>query len=304
MANYPNFIIAGAPKCGSTTLFQLLEAHPDIYFPEVKEPGYFIANYYKTRSTKSPNYKRQFDYLVLEDDEFTALYEGREEKVLGDASISYLFQSEEAVAKIAEKSGTDTKILFILREPFARLKSQFRYITELGFEHEHFSRALELESERMEQRMSSIYAYKGQSLYAEGIAAFMKVFPAVKVVFLEDLKRDAQAVVNEVCEFLEIGPVEVNLRAEANVSGTPKNRTLHRLILHKNPLRSALAKGAGIFVSRKKLKQVQEKLRKLNQTQKKIGEDPQREDLPAFMLEEFSQDQATLEQLIGRNVPY
>ena len=37
----PNFLIIGAPKSGTTTLFNCLNQHPEIFMPEKKEPFYF-----------------------------------------------------------------------------------------------------------------------------------------------------------------------------------------------------------------------------------------------------------------------
>ena len=39
----PNFLIIGAPRSGTTTLFALLKQHPQIYFPKIKEPSFFSA---------------------------------------------------------------------------------------------------------------------------------------------------------------------------------------------------------------------------------------------------------------------
>ena len=132
--NAPNFIIAGAPKCGSTTLFRYLNPHPDVFFPRIKEPGFMIKEYYQGLSQDSPNYQRQLEYLVLNAESYSTLYDDINCKILGDSSISYLFQYEKAIANILRYSGSDTKILFILREPIGRLKSQYQYIAELGFE--------------------------------------------------------------------------------------------------------------------------------------------------------------------------
>ncbi len=39
----PNFLIIGAPRCGTTTLYEALKAHPDVYMSPEKEPWYFAA---------------------------------------------------------------------------------------------------------------------------------------------------------------------------------------------------------------------------------------------------------------------
>ena len=41
MKKKPNLFIVGAPKCGTTFLYQYLKKHPDVYFPNFKEPHFF-----------------------------------------------------------------------------------------------------------------------------------------------------------------------------------------------------------------------------------------------------------------------
>ena len=41
MTKVPNLFIVGAPKCGTTFLYHYLKKHPDIYFPDFKEPHFF-----------------------------------------------------------------------------------------------------------------------------------------------------------------------------------------------------------------------------------------------------------------------
>ena len=47
MHNKPNFLIVGAAKSGSTSLYQYLSQHPEVFMPVNKEPNYFVAEYQK-----------------------------------------------------------------------------------------------------------------------------------------------------------------------------------------------------------------------------------------------------------------
>ena len=123
-----------------------------------------IKEYYQALSKDSPNYQRQLEYLVLNEKSYSQLYDGVECKILGDSSISYLFQYENAIKNILKYSGRDAKILFIIREPVSRLKSQYQYIVELGFENQELTKALELEEHRLSKNWSSIFAYKKQGI--------------------------------------------------------------------------------------------------------------------------------------------
>ena len=300
--NAPNFIIAGAPKCGSTTLFRYLNPHHDVFFPKIKEPGFMIKEFYQALSKDSPNYKRQLEYLVLDEQSYSHLYDQVNCKILGDSSISYLFQYENAIENILEYSGRETKILFILREPVSRLKSQYQYIVELGFENQELTKALELEEYRLSENWSSIFAYKQQGLYAEGIKAFMEAFDHVHVMFFEDLIADPTGQMDKVYQFLGICSSELGEDLTFNKSGIPRNRAVHNFLMTKNPLRSAFAKALRSFMSEDRLLLIRDKLRGMNQRKNSGIEisDDLKQTLKAFYKEDYKE----LERLLGRTLPW
>ena len=58
VAAKPNFFIVGAPKCGTTALYEYLRPHPNIFMPKVKEPHFFATDL----GTVSPAVKTLDDY--------------------------------------------------------------------------------------------------------------------------------------------------------------------------------------------------------------------------------------------------
>ena len=298
---YPNLIIAGAPKCGSTTLFRYLSNHPSITFTSIKEPGYFIADYYNSISKESPNYFRQRQYLVLEKNKYEALFKNIDSEYAGDASISYLFQYQQAIEKIKESCNDNVKIVFILRHPVKRLISQYKYICELGFENLNIHNALEQEEERLRSGWSSIYAYKSQGLYAEGIHAFMNTFSDVHVMFFEDLIKSPQDEMNTLFKFLNLEPIRIGDKKIYNKGGIPKSRFLHNFLMNKNPVRSFIAAICRVFLSDSKLLLVRDKLRGVNQQKTKL-------ELPSEVnkeLEEYYRpDLLSLEKVLKRSIPW
>jgi hypothetical protein len=300
--NAPNFIIAGAPKCGSTTLFRYLNPHHDVFFPRIKEPGFMIREYYQGLSQDSPNYQRQLEYLVLDEQRYSQLYDEVDCKILGDSSISYLFQYKNAIENILKYSGRDTKMLFILREPVSRLKSQYQYIVELGFENQELRKALELEEYRLSKNWSSIFAYQQQGLYAAGIKAFMKAFEHVHVMFFEDLITDPAGQMDEVYQFLGISSNELGEDLTFNKSGIPRNRAVHNFLMTKNPLRTVFAKAMRSFMSEDRILLIRDKLRGMNQ-RKNSGIEIS-DDLKQSLKDFYKEDQKELERLLGRTLPW
>lgn len=102
----PNFIFAGAPKSGSSTVFEYIRQHPDIYMSEVKEPFFFDFNY---------------DKGLAHYETFFQNYKG--EKIIGEATVWYM-SWKKATQRIYETI-PDAKLLFILRNPIERAFSDY-----------------------------------------------------------------------------------------------------------------------------------------------------------------------------------
>jgi hypothetical protein len=99
----PDFAIIGAPKCGTTTLYEALNSHPGVFMPFMKEPNYFLPKACKLR-------------LVETEYRYHSLYRrARESQLRGEASALYL-QSALAIAQI-QAVRPDAKFIAILRNP-------------------------------------------------------------------------------------------------------------------------------------------------------------------------------------------
>ena len=96
MSPFPDFIIAGSAKSGTTAIHLMLDQHPDVYMSAIKETNYFIHGYESTR-----NYVEHRGQLTLEDQsegditdtlaKYETLFEGASEgQILGEASPWYL----------------------------------------------------------------------------------------------------------------------------------------------------------------------------------------------------------------------
>lgn len=93
----PNFFIVGAPKCGTTAWVEYLRAHPDVFFPNVKDQCYFALDLPNFRLTKTPAH-------------YAALYANcGAAKVVGEASAMYLFST--AAARAIRDHDPASKIL-------------------------------------------------------------------------------------------------------------------------------------------------------------------------------------------------
>lgn len=226
----PDFFIVGAPKAGTSSLYNYLSQHPNIFLSEPKEPHFF----HNRRSPGSP---------VLGEknlEEYLRLFEGVPDNVrAGEASTSYLY-SANAAREIREVS-PDAKIMMILRNPVDRAYSHYWNHVRDGNEHLSFEQALWDEEERIKNRRWCGSYYVAGGRYAEQVARYLDVFgrDAVKVYLFEDLKRDARGVCWEAFTFLGINPdIPVDTREAYNRSGPPRSALLSALSyrLSKNEL--------------------------------------------------------------------
>ncbi len=112
--NKPTFIGVGAGRCGTTSIYNYFNEHPDIYMSPVKE-----INYFGFRDKETNRYGMTFS-------EYTNFFMGaKEEKVIGEISPAYL--TLETSAMQIKKYVPDAKIIITLRDPISRMVSQFKH---------------------------------------------------------------------------------------------------------------------------------------------------------------------------------
>jgi len=99
----PDFVIVGAPKCGTTALYATLQNHPDLALSTIKEPYFFSEEYPKRREMVDPA-----DYAAL-------FSHARDGQLRGEASAIYL-SSETAIPAIL-RLRPDAKFIALVRDP-------------------------------------------------------------------------------------------------------------------------------------------------------------------------------------------
>jgi hypothetical protein len=161
----PDFIIPGVAKCGSTTLYRWLTTHERIYLPATKEPNFF---------SDDGRYRRGVDW-------YTSLFAAAPAgSVAGEASVGYMAPevAPVAAARIAAAL-PDVRLVVLLREPVARLRSHYRHEVQRGRERRPLSEAVRDEAA----------PYVAQSCYFSCLAPFLDRFEREQfcIVTLEDL---------------------------------------------------------------------------------------------------------------------
>lgn len=200
----PDFLIIGGQRCGTTSLFRALMAHPQIRRPNLhKGVNYFDLNYDQGEQWYRAHFPRRSA--------------GQDLRVF-DASGYYMFHPL-AAQRIADDLPS-VKVIAMVRDPVERAFSAYKHELARGFEWEStFERALELEdlrlageAERMvaEPGYASFnhrhHAYRGRGRYAELLQPFIDRLGHQQVLVIESERFFAtpEPVYREITDFLDI----------------------------------------------------------------------------------------------------
>ena len=185
-AIYPSFIIGGAPKSGTSSLYFWLSAHPQIIGSKIKEPFFF--------ADEVNRFNKGLNCIENPFEDYAKLFENGEEGKQSFESTAHYLYYQNAIDGL-QKLPVKPRIIFLLREPSAQLLSHYqmeRYRTQ--------SVKMEL-SEYVKQPY--ILKYTEYTKYLQmWFDGYGRDF--VKVVLFEDMMRNKLRVIKEIAGFLEV----------------------------------------------------------------------------------------------------
>jgi hypothetical protein len=184
----PNFLIIGAPKTGTTSLYHYLRSHPRIFLSEAKELDFFVERLNWPRGVEW--YERQFSGAA------GAI-------AVGEASPRYsMYPHHSGVVERVAALLPDAKLIYIVRDPIERMISNYQHRARRGAERRPLADAL----------LSDPY-YLDPSRYFMQIQQYLRYYQPehLLVVQSERLATNREAEVARVCEFLGV-PADVDMR--------------------------------------------------------------------------------------------
>lgn len=197
----PDFLIVGAQRAGTTSLYHRLLGHPDVYPALAKEVHFFDRHF----GLGTDWYRANFSPHL-----------GSGGHVTGEATPDYLAHPH-AMRRVAEVA-PDTKVIVLLRDPVTRALSHHRLMVQLGHETLPFAEALDAEAERtgpglaamladetVHSRDWNLFSYVQRGHYPEQLRRLYRHIDAEQVLVLPaDALRTTSGFAT-VCTFLGLG---------------------------------------------------------------------------------------------------
>ncbi len=210
----PDFVVIGAAKAGTTSLHALLDRHPDIFMPRVKEPEFFA---------RDDRYAEGLEHYA------TGFADARADQIVGEASTIYslspLFGQTAARMKAHLPQA---KLIYVMRAPVRRAYSYYVQILK-NYQNVTGDRAVHRSFEEFvlpehhaqaaprDKAFSTANAHLPDvpelclagSEYVQQIAAYRAHFDADRFLFLkfEDFVADRAAALRQVTDFLGLPPL-------------------------------------------------------------------------------------------------
>lgn len=214
----PGFLIIGAQKAGTTSLYDYLVLHPEVGPAQTKEVHYFDINGHRRESW----YRGHFPPS-------SAGY-----KITGEATPYYLFHPF-VPARVGARL-PEVKLIVLLRDPVTRALSHHNYLCRLGLETLELEAALDHEELRLagqEFRLANPryrshehqhHSYLARGRYAEQLERWFRVFSREQVLILsaEEFFARPHDVYRETLTFLDLSDYDPGPMPARNASGYPE----------------------------------------------------------------------------------
>jgi hypothetical protein len=197
MSHWPNLFIAGAPRCGTSSLHAYLRTVPGIFMSRIKEPNFFSRSVIGERHPMVKPIRSERKYLKL-------FSEAGDAKVVGEATPFYLEDPE--APGLIDRTVPEAKVLVTLRDPVERLYSHYLMMRNnrqaMGSFMDEILRGLALQGNSRNLAVLS----PSTGLYSRQVERYRRIFGArrFKIIILEEWRQNVSRAVRHILDFLEI----------------------------------------------------------------------------------------------------
>jgi Sulfotransferase family len=240
---FPDFLIIGAPKAGTTALHAALAQHPGLYMSPVKEPKFFLSDG-PPPARGGPGDAQTYREHVWRRADYEALFDGAPAGTLRGESTPLYLHDPVAQRRIRDQL-PDARLIAVLRDPVERAHSNWTHLWSAGLEPVgDFVRACEEEPRRIEAGWASFWHYLSLGRYGEQLEHLYTLFPREQVLVLRYLSLvDSPAqTLDRICAFLGAEPGVVTTVPRENVTAHPEATLRYRTLARA--LRAAAVAGS------------------------------------------------------------
>lgn len=220
----PDFLIIGAQKAGTTSLFDILKQHSKIYLHPKKELHFF---------------DRDQDFQNGRDFYSSYFVDAGDDQVAGEATPIYLFLPGVPL-RIREMLGADIKIIIILRNPADRAFSHFKMEVAAGREKRSFEEAIGENIRRLKSGFDHniLTSYLDRGFYASQLENYLKAFSKEQIrvyLFEHDFLDNRQQMIGDIQDFLNLDHEDISTLVKSVPESKPKNRQLDQVLNTGHP---------------------------------------------------------------------
>lgn len=280
---WPDFLVIGAPRSGTTFLYSLFDQLPGVFVPRVKEPNFFA---------RSINPRRKLNKPVWDEEKYLALFEpATADQIIGETSPTYLW--DPLAPSLIKRRVPDVRIIAMLRDPVERSYSHYLMGLGIGSETEAYIPA-------MRSALSRPDDYSGRvaraGFYARQVERYLETFPREQLLILifEEFSADPESHFPSILRHIRFeGSIPEDLVYYTNTFDMPlgafskyviRNRVLRWMV------REWLPVGAAPY------------LRKL--FRREARKPPMSSEERRFAEELYREDVLELERILGRELPW
>ena len=283
----PNFMCIGASKSGTTSLYDILKQHSNIFLPTFKEPHFFDI---------SPVYEHGISWY-----DKTYFSGVKKEKCIGDFTPTYLFDKY-APERILSSLGKNVKFIIILRNPVDRAYSHYLHSKRDLHEHLSFEDALKKKVYENNNYLTYLRtSYVEQGKYADMLQRYFALFSKDNFLILhfeEDFVAAREQTMVKVFKFLKLKEEDIDFNIRSNKASKAKFIWLKSLMQKTGWWRQIIKY---IFPSLKIRQIIKNRIQRLNITPftpPKLSDEERKNIINHY----FCKDIKTVEGLLGREM--
>jgi hypothetical protein len=202
----PNIFVVGDAKCGTTTLYRMLQLAEGVGTSRTRKELHYFSAPELVAKVAGPGDARIPQDIVHDEAAYLAEFAHLPAGLAKVADVSPSYLQEPAAAGRIGAFAPDARIVILLREPAAKIMSQYTHLWAEGRETLPFEAAFAESERRRRLGWSTMFDYEAGGRYADAVARYLEIFgrDRVMVLLFEELVAEDGAARRALEAFLGI----------------------------------------------------------------------------------------------------